>query len=287
MIRLLGFFKVTAVLAVDYLCVYALCQNHAAAMTVTGLILLWSLFGGYIALVKEGAVHSRNLPSYERTRLETAAEHLKEEVAAATGVKLRGLGIYLVPDDDLQATAYGANCVSVTRGTLEQADPMTLKAVLLHEVSHILNCDPEYNRAVFGSIFALCCLLSITSFAVLVMVFLIFLVLSCFRSWVGVMAFNGTTKLVGGLFSLMQKGVVAVYQLTNSLQSRMAEYRCDGFSARLGYGAQLAHFLSFAAMESGPQLTLTEALYRSHPPTPKRIARLEAYADQETGLARR
>ena len=61
----------------------------------------------------------------------------------------------------------------------------------------------------------------------------------------------------------------------------MAEYRSDLYSARLGYGLQLAHFLSYAAVESNRQLTLTEALYRTHPATPKRVARLEAYVNDE------
>lgn len=89
------------------------------------------------------------------------------------------------------------------------------------------------------------------------------------------MAFQGTTKVVSGIFSLLQRGVVVVYRSLLSLASRHAEYRSDKYSCMLGYGVQLSHFLALAEPNSQRQLTLTEAMYRSHPPTPKRIARLE------------
>ena len=199
-----------------------------------------------------------------------------------------GLKLYLIPGDhDMQATAYGANCVSVARGTLEHTDPLTLNAVLAHEVSHILRYDSETNRAVFAFVFVLCGVLSMMSFAFVAVVFLAFLIASCFSSWIGVMAFRGTRNLVNGLFELVQKGVVLLYRVLDGIRRRSAEYRCDAFSASLGYGLQLAHFLSYAAPESGRQLTLNEALYRSHPPTPQRVARLEAYVNSETQLAHR
>ena len=53
----------------------------------------------------------------------------------------------------------------------------------------------------------------------------------------------------------------------------------------LGYGVQLSHFLAIAEPANQRQLTLTEAMYRSHPPTPKRIARLEAIVSSEKALA--
>ena len=34
----------------------------------------------------------------------------------------------------MQATAYGFNCISVSKGTFDNTDPMTLNAVLGHEI---------------------------------------------------------------------------------------------------------------------------------------------------------
>lgn len=276
MSRLFGILKVALVLVIDFVAIYSLFDDPYIASGAVGVIALYVLFGGYLALLKEGAVSSKKLPAYQRNRLETAKMQLVADVKSVSGANISGLKLYLVPgDDDMNATAYGFNCVSVTRGTFDNADPITLNAVLAHEVSHILNFDAEFNRAVFCSVTLLVGALSVMSFAMMAIIFLIFLVLSCFRSWLGVMAFRGTTKAVGGIFSLLQHGVVMIYRSLLSLASRHAEYRSDRFSCRLGYGLQLSHFLAIAEPASQRHLTLTEAMYRSHPPTPKRIARLE------------
>jgi|GEM_PF-1075071 len=276
MSRLFGILKVALVLAIDFVAIYSLFDDPYIASGAVGVIALYVLFGGYLALLKEGAVSSKKLPTYQRNRLENAKMHLVADVKSVSGANISGLKLYLVPgDDDMNATAYGFNCVSVTRGTFDNADPITLNAVLGHEISHILHWDAEFNRAVFCSVTLVVAALSVMSFTVMAIIFLVFLVLSCFRSWLGVMAFQGTTKVVGGLFSLLQRGIVVIYRSLLSLASRHAEYRSDKYSFTLGYGVQLSHFLALAEPNSQWQLTLTEAMYRSHPPTTKRIARLE------------
>ena len=288
MSRLFGILKVALVLAIDFVAIYSLFDDLYIAFGAVGVIALYVLFGGYLALLKEGAVSSKKLPTYQRNRLETAKMQLVADVKSVSGANISGLKLYLVPgDDDMNATAYGFNCVSVTRGTFDNADPITLNAVLGHEISHTLHWDAEFNRAVFCSVTLLVAALSVVSFAAMACIFLIFLVLSCFRSWLGVMAFQGTTKVVGGIFSRLQRGVVGVVSSILWLGIRHAEYRRDKNTCTLGYGVQLSHFLAMAEPNSQRQLTLTEAMYRSHPPTPKRIARLEAMVSSEKALARK
>lgn len=275
MSRLFGILKVVLVLAVDFVAIYSLFEAPYIAFAAVGVISLYVLLGGYLALLKEGAVSSKKLPVYQRNKLEAAKAQLAADVKSVSGKNISGLKLYLVPGDcNMNATAYGFNCVSVTCGTYN-ADPITLNAVLGHEISHILNCDAEFNRAVFCSVTLLVAALSVMSFVTMAIIFLIFLVMSCFRSWLGVIAFQGTTKIVGGFFDLLQYGVVAIYRSLLSLASRHAEYRSDKYSCMLGYGVQLSHFLALAELNGQRQLTLTEVMYRSHPPTFKRIARLE------------
>lgn len=288
MSRIFGIFKVALVLVIDYVAIYSLLDDPYIASGVIGVITLYVLFGGYLALLKEGAVSSKKLPAYQRNRLEAAKAQLAADVKSASGVNLSGLKLYLVPgDDDMNATAYGFNCVSVTRGTFDNTDPITLQAVLAHEISHLLHWDAEFNRAVFCSVTLVVAALSVMSFTAMAIIFLVFLVLSCFRSWLGVMAFQGTTKIIGGIFSLLQRCIVVIYRSLLSLVSRHAEYRSDKLSYMLGYGVQLSHFLSLAEPNSQRQLTLTEAIYRSHPPTVKRIARLEAYLCNGKSLSKK
>lgn len=285
MARLAGILKVSAVLAVDFLAVYELSHDPAIAAGVTAVIALYVLFGGYLALLREGAVLSDKLPAHERSRLENAKSQLVEDVKRYSSADISGLKLYLVTgDDEMQATAYGANCVSVSKGAFDNTDPITLNSLLAHEISHTLHSDPEFSRAVFATILLVCGAISVVSFAFIAVVFLVFIIFSFFRSFLGVMVFRGTSKAVGGIFSLFQKSIVFLYRAVSSCLSRAAEYRSDLYSAHLGYGLQLAHFLSYAASESNRRLSLTEALYRSHPATPKRIAYLEAYASSETHL---
>lgn len=274
--RVFGMVRVCAVLAVDMAVLSALFHDWTIAAMIGGGISLYIWLGGYLALFKEGAIRCDKLPFYESNRLKAAEEQLVEDVKRVSSIDISGLKIYLVPgDSDMQATAYGANCVSVSKGTLDNADVVTLNAVLGHEISHILRCDPEFNRAVFVSVFLLIGAISVVSAIFVVIVLVVFLAFTRLRSWLSVMAFRGTTKMTGGFFRLIQCGIVVVYRTMMGAASRHAEFQSDAYSYELGYGVQLAHFLEIAAPDIHQEMTITEALYRSHPPTQQRIARLE------------
>lgn len=287
MFKLSGIMKVTAVLTADFLFLCSLLNDAAVAALVTGGIALYVWLGGYLSLFQDGAVACEKLPEYERNKLHAAGQRLIGDVRRASNVDLSGLKLYLIPgDDDLQATTYGANCISVAKGTLDAADPSTLAAVLGHEAAHILHADPEFNRAVFASVLLVCLVIGAASYAAAVIIFLLFLCFGCLNSWLGIMAYKGTNSFIGGTFRFFQKGIIVLYRAVICWLSRAAEYRSDRYAASLApsYALQLANFLSYAAIESNRQLTLTEALYRTHPATPKRIARLEAYVSNETYL---
>lgn len=276
MYRLFGISKIILILTLDFIVIYRLFHECYIAFSVIGIITLYILLGGYLLLLKEGAVSSKKLPEYQRNRLEMAKSQLITEVRSASHVDISRIKLYLIPEDDsMNATAYGCHCISVTRATLDNTDPMTLNAVLAHEVSHSLNFDAECNRAFFCSVTLIIGMFSVMSFSMMAMIFLLFFVLGCFHSCLGIMFYQGTTKVVAGICNLLQQGIVMIYRSLLSLASRHAEYRSDKYSCMLGYGVQLSYFLSITEAANKRQMTLTEAMYRSHPPTSKRIARLE------------
>lgn len=290
MSRLLGLLKTTLILAADFIVIYGLFKDIYIALGIVGAITLYTIFGGYFALLKDSAISSQKLPSYQRSIFETAKSQLVTDVKSTTGNNISRIKLYLVPgDDEMNATAYGCNCISVTRGTFDNADSITLNAVLAHEISHILNFDAEFNRAVFCSVTLLIGAFSVMSFTTVTIVFLGFLVLSCFRSWFWVIAFRGISKIIRGMFDLIQRGIIMTYRSVLSLINRHAEYRSDRYSCLLGYGLQLSHFLMLTEQTNQRPLTLTEVIYQSHPPTPKRIERLEKQllAQQSTELTNR
>ena len=67
MSRLFGILKVALVLAIDFVAIYSLFDDPYIASGAVGVITLYVLFGGYLALLKEGAVSSKKLPTYQRT----------------------------------------------------------------------------------------------------------------------------------------------------------------------------------------------------------------------------
>ena len=274
--RIWGALKVSAVLILDLSLFLSLFHSPAVAAAGVIGIGIYTFLGGYFALVQEGGVRLDKLPRADRLRLETALGRLSDD-RAAHGDRAR-LRLYLIPgDSDLQSTAYGAGCISVSAGTLDAADTLSLSAVLGHEAGHIQNLDSEFKRAVFCTVMLAVAGLSVLSAAAVLALFLLFLILSCFRSWLGLFAFHGARKGIKSLFSLLQKAIVLLYQAALGLVSRRAEFRADRYVCRLGYGLQLAHFLSLSAPGASRPLTLREALYRSHPDPHRRIARIEAY----------
>ena len=283
MIYLSGIMKVWLVLLLDFLTLSSVLGEWGPAAGITGVAALYVWLGGYLGLYQEGAVRWDRLPVWERQRLEAAKSQLAQDVRQASGVKLARLKLYLSPDDTLNATAYGAGCISVTRGTLNSADPLALNGVLAHEISHTLHRDAEFSRALLVSITLLLAAISIISFVIVLVVFLLFLVFTGFRSWLGVLAFRGTATAVGRFFRFIQWGIAAAYQALFGLVSRRREYRSDRYAAALGYGLPLAHFLSAADPGVTGRLTLSQVLYRSHPPVENRIARLEALAASRRG----
>ena len=283
--RLPGIIKVLTGLAVDFSILYLLFSNLSAACIVTGLIAAYVWLGGYLALLKNGAVGLRKLPVHQADQLNTARIQLISDIRTVSRIDLSKMKLFLVPGDEMNATAYGAGCVSVTRGMLDNADPIMLTAVLGHEASHLMHLDPEFSRLVFASVTLITASLSILSAAAAAVIFLIF---NFFRSWLGILCFKGTTSFTKGLFGFVQRCIVTIYRVVLGLASRHAEYRCDRFSAQLGYGVQLVHFLLMADAAETKAMTLADTIYRSHPPTPKRIARLEQqFHSQRKDLAKR
>ena len=284
MIRIPGILKVSAVLIIDFFVLYSLLDHSSLALLLTGIIAAYVFLWGNLDIAREGGVGADQLPVYDRERLDEAKAQLAEDVLRESSVDISGLKIFLIPGDEgMQASAYGFNCVSVSRGTLANADPVTLKAVLAHEVSHILNSDAEFSRAVFCSVTMLVAALSVVLAVTVLVLFFVFLLLCFFRSFLGYLAFRGTMNLFKGFFSLIQKVVVVIYRSLLGIANRAAEYRSDRYACELGYGLQLSHFLECAGNDPDRQMTITEMLYQSHPPTPSRLARIEQYMIEAQG----
>ena len=274
MTRFPGILKVSCIFLLDFSVLYRL-TGLVPALLITGGIAFYTVLGGHAGLWVEGAVPLKKLPACERERLAAVKRQLEKEVLRTSGAHISSLKLYLLPKrDDLNASAYGHNCIAVTEGTFEASDDPMLCAVLCHEISHTLRMDPEVSRAVIASVTLMMAALSLASAASVAVLFLLFLVFRCFGCCLGYLAFRGLSRFTGGAFRLIQRGVVLLYQGVLGMACRHAEYQCDAFACRMGYGVPLSLFLSLI-QEEPPSKGLGGLLYCSHPPLRLRIARLE------------
>lgn len=76
MSRLLGILKVALVMALDFLAIYSLFEDLTIASIAVGVLTLYVLFGGYFALLKEGAVSSKSFLHTRETDLKQQRRNL-------------------------------------------------------------------------------------------------------------------------------------------------------------------------------------------------------------------
>lgn len=255
-----------------------------AAVIFTGIILLYSFWlGEFIALRNAAAIPIKRIKdNWERKRLESGFEQLKEEVGSTIKYYTK-CKLYLIPDDSINAYAFGGRIIGITRGALNCLDESTMRAVLAHEISHVICLDSVINRLLFAHVLVVMSALILTHFAVMAVVCLVVLVL-CLLG----MRFNlFTFFLTKGVFSILQRAksliqhmALSILQMILSLVSRRCEYRADLFSCKLGYGYQLVYFLE-RFTNINHKRTLAEVLYESHPSSKKRIERIESYNNRK------
>lgn len=273
-----GLLKTAAVLGIDFLAAYYLVGWEIALILTVG-VLLYALFGEYLALWKDGAIAMNHLQEQERTKLSMAHTHLGMDISRTDRVDISRIHFRVIPSDEINAFAYGLRNVAVTRGTLRCTDDATLCAVLAHELSHTFHMDAIFSRVVFATVTLIIVGLIVASFATTSVLWIIFAALCGLGICGGLLSllfFRGMTNFVTGFFNLLQRGVVFIYQTAMGFVNRACEYRADRYSCRLGYGHQLSYFLTrFVQASEGRQKTLAEVIYATHPATHKRVLRIE------------
>lgn len=270
--------KLIVFLLVFFALSYSILGVEAAALLTLG-IALYSWGGEYLSLIKDGAIRMDHLRDYEKNRLSCALENLTEDVQRVSGTDISKLRLHVIPSDNINACAYGFRNIGVTRAVLNNCDDATLCAVIAHELSHTACMDAVFYRMVFAGVTILIAGLICLSVASTSVIWIIFAVLCALRLCSGLFSmflFQGFSKLVTGYFTLMQRVVLFVYQAVIACVSRQCEFRADRYSCELGYGPQLSYFLQrfVENQETGPR-SLQEVIYSSHPPTHKRILRIE------------
>lgn len=278
--RLCGSIKILVILLADYAAAAYVVGRRAASVTVLAIV-LYAWLGEYIAIFQDRTIRLKDLNDREKSRLMRVHECLAEEVKRDSGNNLSGLKMYVIPSDEINAYAYGFHNVAVTRQMLSACDDSTLCGILAHEISHILNLDAVFHRAIFANVTIALIWLTFGSWISLSLLWIVFVILCACGVCGGVFSmfiFHGLSKGIRGIFTALQHFVLFIYRAVMGLIGRGCEFRADKYSVQLGYGPELRYFLTrFAEGQESRQRTLNEILYASHPAAYKRVQRIEQY----------
>lgn len=275
-----GSIKIAALLGIDFMLIYYL-SDMTVSIAITSLMLLYAWLGEYTALIKYQAVRMDHINERCRLKIARSISMLEKNILETGGTGIENLKIYVIPSDEINAYSFGLHNIAVTQGALKVSDELTLNAILAHEISHSQCMDAVFKRIIFANITIIMLAITFFSFAVTSFVWGLFLVMCILGLSGGIASLffvSGLSKVVKGMFRILQYVVLFIYQTVLGIVSREFEYRADTYACILGYEPQLRHFLAaYAAPRERGQKTLAEVLYASHPPTYKRIMKMEQY----------
>ena len=182
--------------------------------------------------------------------------------------------IYIIPDQRIQAYAFGCRSIGVTEGALN-LDTRTLEALIAHEYGHIVNGDSALNMVLSASAIGLVTLLAFYQFALVAVVYL-FVIIACLFGLfkLNFLSYMITTKLTG-LFKkigeIIQHGAFHLFPILIRAFGRKGELMADSFACSLGYAFYLRRFLERFDIEAPRRETILDALYETHPPRDVRL----------------
>lgn len=226
--------------------------------------------------IKDSAVLNRLLPLFQEVK--DRAQRERPDVIVDPKIN-----IYIKNDDSINAFAMGRRTVCVTQGLLQLSDEQ-IKGVLGHEFGHLVTHDTDLTLLITVGNFMISAVVTV----IRVILYIYHLIISFVAILVGgkgglllsllntVYSFLMTVLIDGAMWIWTQLGILMVMK-----SSRDAEYEADAFSADIGYRAGLLSFfqvLDQMETHSGAKANrgnIFAALASSHPPTDKRIDRLQ------------
>ncbi len=256
-------------------------QDSANAMLLLYAFIL-GMGGAFISLAFSKQMARMMLNCVQITQPRNHAEQViygsVQEIAQRLHVKMPEVWVYDSPDPNAFATGPTKNSamVAVSTGLLNNLNEQEVKAVLAHEMGHVLNGDMFTTTVLSG----------------LMNTFVYFIAL-----WVRRLFAERDQALLGFFISIViQIGLGILAMLVVNWHSRRREFEADAFSAKV-YGKDamisalqgIERWISRAQMEPAPQDALATmkisgrtggmmSLFATHPPIEARVAALQRLA---------
>jgi len=193
--------------------------------------------------------------------------------------ELGSIELCIIDKITVNACALGKRTIAVTKGAIETFSPEELKAMMAHEIAHILYGDTMARLYItVGNGF-------FTAF-ILVIKAVLFL-----SEWIEKIANKSHTSfsfawffiiLMKFVFMLTLFAVQFLMKFVMSLSHRRSEFRADRYAYDLGYGEPLVEaFYLMEKMQLGGNVTVIQKMTREHPRITSRIERLESLLEQQ------
>lgn len=247
---------------------------------LAAIIAVYALFiGEWYAKKKYGAIPcGSSYNNIHHEKLQRCFLHVKTKAESKVSYICKGIKVYIIPDQRIQAFTFGWRSIGVTEGALH-LDARTLEALIAHEYGHIVNGDCVLNMVLTASTASLVIILGFIQIGFIAAVVLIIIVVCLF----GLFRFNFltylvATKLTGGLKKIGEcviHGVFTICQIIIKAFCRKGELMADSFACSLGYAFYLRRFLERFDLETSERRTFFEALYETHPSREVRIRNLD------------
>lgn len=233
-------------------------------------------FGEWLGRKQMGAVLCNPTQGRKQEKLKNCFERVKTKAEHDSKYLFKGVKVYYIPSDQINAYAFGWRSIGVTDGALN-LDTRTVEALIAHEYGHIANGDAVLNMVMTVNCLGIAAILAFYQFAFLVAIYIIVLI-ACL---VGVMRFsfvsyfitNKITALVRWIGEFVQHGALILCEIVIRLVGRKGELLADEYASNLGYGFYLKNFLTRFSDDRQRQ-NFFEVIYSTHPSNDIRIANI-------------
>jgi heat shock protein HtpX len=182
----------------------------------------------------------------------------------------------------VNACALGRHTVAVTKGAIETFNPEELKAIIAHEIAHIIYGDTiaRLYAKIGNGFFTLFVLISMAFIFIAELIEKMYCKKKESFSFAWVMI-----ALVKFLFVVIVYITQLLMNYVMSFSSRKSEFRADKYAFELGYGESLVEaFYLMEKLQLGDNATVLQRMTADHPRITSRIEFIEELLERENAV---
>lgn len=276
---ILDFWKHNPAYLICTICYFFICRAFFISYSLLLLVYVILLLIGFSSLGEKLLRILNRVRPLETKRETEYLQPLFEEVYIRAkelySYKLPNINICVIDNMTVNAMALGRHTVAVTKGAINTFSEDELKAVIAHEIAHIL-----YGNTL-ASLYVLIGNGILSVFVLIARVFLFLLdwLKSSFVKKRGLISFF--LSLLQLLFELNILVLNFGFQLILTANQRKNEFQADRFSYTIGYDTDMIEALYLLEKISlGDNSTIIQKMTASHPRITLRIKKLEELDEQ-------